>query len=66
SKCISFTIAVENDRPAAKWNTASLSLTNTKDSRREIEEVNAELSHIIGLQKVKEHIRGLQAHVAIQ
>ncbi len=60
------TIAVRDDIPYALCHSQEVRLSRSKNSQEEIDAVNAELDEIVGLNMVKDYIRSLQAHIAMQ
>ena len=61
------TLEVRNDIPTAVFGEAKeVRLSRSKNSSEEIEAVNAELNEIVGLDMVKDYIRSLQSHIAMQ
>ena len=60
-------LKVVNDSPVAVFGEEKeYRLSRSKNSMEEIEAVNAELDEIVGLDMVKDYIRSLQAHIAMQ
>lgn len=60
------TLDVEEGVPYATYNDKKQQISREKNSSKEIEEVNAELDEIVGLDTVKDYIRSLQAHIQSQ
>ncbi len=59
-------VKVQDDVPTACYEGGTAVLIRSKNSQKEIEEVDKELNTIIGLAEVKNYIHSLKAHVAIQ
>lgn len=59
-------IVVRDDVPYALCHGQEVRLSRSKNSQEEIDAVNAELDEIVGLDMVKDYIRSLQAHIAMQ
>ena len=57
---------VRDDAPLALCHGQEVRLSRSKNSQEEIDAVNAELDEIVGLDMVKDYIRSLQAHIAMQ
>ncbi len=62
----SISITVRDDIPYAVCHGQEIRLSRSKNSQEEIDAVNAELDEIVGLNMVKDYIRSLQAHIAMQ
>jgi SpoVK/Ycf46/Vps4 family AAA+-type ATPase len=60
------TLFVRDDVPYAKEGESEVRLSRSKNSEEEIAAVNAELDQIVGLDMVKNYIRSLQSHIAVQ
>ena len=60
------TLSVRDDVPYALCHNQEVRLSRSKNSQEEIDEVNAELNEIVGLDMVKDYIHSLQAHIAMQ
>ena len=60
------TLYVSEDVPYAKCEHMEVRLSRSKNSEEEIAAVNAELDQIVGLDMVKNYIRSLQSHIAVQ
>jgi SpoVK/Ycf46/Vps4 family AAA+-type ATPase len=56
---------VKEDVPYVQANGKEIRLSRSKNRQEEIDAVNAELDQIVGLDMVKEYIRSLQAHIAM-
>lgn len=59
-------LSVRDDVPYALCHGQEVRLSRSKNSQEEIDAVNAELDEIVGLDMVKDYIRSLQAHIAMQ
>lgn len=59
-------LSVRDDAPYAVCHEQEIRLSRSKNSQEEIDAVNAELDEIVGLDMVKDYIRSLQAHIAMQ
>lgn len=59
-------VVVKDDVPTACYEGGTAVLVRSRNAQKEIEEVDAELNRIIGLEEVKSYIHSLKAHVAIQ
>ncbi len=59
-------LKVVNDVPMAVCDHMEVRLSRSKNSQEEIDAVNAELDEIVGLDMVKNYIRSLQSHIAMQ
>lgn len=59
-------LSVRDDAPYALCHGQEVKLSRSKNSQEEIDAVNAELDEIVGLNMVKDYIRSLQAHIAMQ
>ena len=59
-------LKVADDIPLASCEHMEVRLSRAKNSQEEIDAVNAELDEIVGLDMVKNYIRSLQAHIAMQ
>ena len=57
---------VKEDKPLVNVHDRDFVLSRSKNSEEEINEVNAALDEIVGLDMVKSYIRSLQSHIAIQ
>lgn len=55
-----------DDQPYAIDQDHKVLLTRTKNSTQELAEINAEMDEIVGLEKVKEYVRSIEAHVKVQ
>ena len=59
-------MTVKNDIPVVTINEEDIQMSRSRNSSEELEEVNRELSEIIGLDEVKSYITSLQSLVAMQ
>ena len=59
-------LTVREDVPYASCAHMEVRLSRSKNSAEEIAAVNAELDQIVGLDMVKNYIRSLQSHIAVQ
>ena len=59
-------MTVKNDIPVVTINEEDIQMSRSRNSSEELEEVNRELSEIIGLDEVKAYITSLQSLVAMQ
>ena len=59
-------IVIQDDAPAARIGEDLISLVREKTSSKELEEINAELDEVVGLDQVKDYIRALQSHIKVQ
>ena len=59
-------MTVKNDIPVVTINEEDIQMSRSRNSSEELEEVNRELSEIIGLDEVKAYISSLQSLVAMQ
>ena len=59
-------VEIKDDQPVAIIGEKEYVLPRTKTSEEEIAAVNAELDEIVGLDMVKDYIRSLQSHIAMQ
>lgn len=59
-------LTVREDVPYAACSHMEVKLPRSKNSAEEIAAVNAELDEIVGLDMVKNYIRSLQSHIAVQ
>jgi SpoVK/Ycf46/Vps4 family AAA+-type ATPase len=59
-------IVIQDDAPAARIGEDLVSLVREKTSSKELEEINAELDEVVGLDQVKDYIRALQSHIKVQ
>lgn len=59
-------VLIKDDVPTVVFNEKEFVLSRSKNSDEEIAEVNAELDKIVGLDMVKNYIRSLQSHIAMQ
>ena len=60
------TLFVRDDIPYAGEGDSEVRLSRSKNSEEEIAAVNEELDQIVGLDMVKNYIRSLQSHIAVQ
>ena len=59
-------ILVKNDLPIALINDEEINLIKKDDKEKILEEINAELDEVVGLDMVKNYIKSLQSHILIQ
>lgn len=59
-------LEVKDENPVVTYNEVSVLATRSKTSEAELKEINEELDEIVGLEKVKEYIRSIEAHVKVQ
>ncbi len=56
-------LTIEEDTPVARIGAVSVKLSRSKTSAEEIEQINAEIDGIVGLNTIKSYIRSLQSHI---
>jgi ATP-dependent Clp protease ATP-binding subunit ClpA len=61
-----YVVSLKDDVPVVSVSGKDFVLSRSKNSEEEIAAVNAELDEIVGLDMVKDYIRSLQSHIAMQ